>query len=319
METLYRLLSGLVNDTSQVRLLFLAVITLASFLVITGLIFLITGIADPVRRRLRQLNEHQEEKAQHWTQGKFMQRFAFLGKLILPKKEAERNKISAKLIHAGFRSPSAVTLFYAFKVGGLVLLVLVAFYAAILFHLPSSQMLLMVSIAFIIGLILPDIILDRFVRKRERVLRRGFPDALDLLVVCTEAGMGLNGALQRVAEELSASHPELASELALVNIEIRAGVDRTVALNNLTVRNNLQDIKGLVAALSQSLRFGTSIADTLRIYSEELRDKRMQKAEEEAAKISVKMIFPLVLCLFPTLFVVLIGPAVLNTLKVLGK
>lgn len=319
METLYRLLSGLVNDASQVRLLFLAVITLASFLLITSLIFLITGIADPVRRRLRQLNEHQEEKAQHWSQGKFMQTFALLGKLILPKKEAERNKISTKLIHAGFRSPSAVTLFYAFKVGGLVLLVLVAFYAAILFHLSSSQMLLSVSIAFIIGLILPDIILDRFVRKRERVLRRGFPDALDLLVVCTEAGMGLNGALQRVAEELSASHPELASELALVNIEIRAGIDRTVALNNLTVRNNLQDIKGLVAALSQSLRFGTSIADTLRIYSEELRDKRMQKAEEEAAKISVKMIFPLVLCLFPTLFVVLIGPAVLNTLKVLGK
>ncbi len=168
-------------------------------------------------------------------------------------------------------------------------------------------------------MLLPEFVLNHLAQKRERLLRRGFPDALDLLVVCTEAGLGLPAALQRVAEEMTASFPELASELALVNAEIRAGVDRPVALLNLSKRTNLRDIRGLVAALSQSMRLGSSIADTLRVYADELRDKRWQKAEEEAAKISVKMLFPVLLCLFPAIFVVLAGPAAIGLLKALGK
>ena len=184
---------------------------------------------------------------------------------------------------------------------------------------PSDRILLAVAIAAALGLLLPEYVLDRLIRQRERRLRRGFPDALDLLVVCTEAGLGLPAALQRVAEEMTVSYPDLAGELALVNAEIRAGVDRTVALQNLSKRTNLKDIRGLVVALSQSMRLGASIADTLRVYAEELRDKRMQKAEEEAAKIGTQMIFPLILCLFPSFFVVIVGPAVVGVLRALGK
>jgi tight adherence protein C len=118
---------------------------------------------------------------------------------------------------------------------------------------------------------------------------------------------------------MAVSYPDLAGELALVNAEIRAGVDRTVALQNLSKRTNLKDIRGLVVALSQSMRLGASIADTLRVYADELRDKRMQKAEEEAAKVGTQMIFPLVLFLFPSFFVVIVGPAILGVLRAFGK
>ena len=143
----------------------------------------------------------------------------------------------------------------------------------------------------------------------------GFPDALDILVICTEAGLGLNAALQRVTDELGVSYPELMEELEMVNAEIRIGVDRVVALRGLADRTGIEEIRGLVTLLTQSLRFGTSIAQTLRIYSEEFRDKRAQRAEEEAAKIATKMIFPLVFCMFPAFFIVAIGPAILGVMK----
>ena len=151
----------------------------------------------------------------------------------------------------------------------------------------------------ILGLMLPNIVLDHLVENRQKRLRDAFPDALDLLVVCVEAGLGLTAAIQRVADELHFSHPELAAEFALVTAEMRAGVDRETALKGLAARTGLDDIRGLVSLLIQTLRFGTSIADTLRVYSEEFRDKRMQRAEEQAAKIGTKLIFPLVFCLFP--------------------
>ena len=143
-------------------------------------------------------------------------------------------------------------------------------------------------------------------------MTHGFPDALDLLVVCVESGLGLAAAIQRVADELGVSHPELAFELATVNAEIRVGVQREQALRNLADRTGLEDIRGLVGLLVQTMRFGTGIADTLRVYSEEFRDKRTQKAEEQAAKMGTKLVFPLVLFMFPIFFIVAIGPAVLR-------
>jgi tight adherence protein C len=143
------------------------------------------------------------------------------------------------------------------------------------------------------------------------------PDAIDLLVVCTEAGLGLNAALLRVALAMVDIHPALAEELLLVTSEIRAGVDRSQALTNLSLRTGLDDIKGLVAVLGQSMRFGTSIAQTLRIYSEEFRDKRMQKADLEAAKLATKMIFPLTFCFLPGFFIVALGPTIVNVAALL--
>jgi tight adherence protein C len=162
-------------------------------------------------------------------------------------------------------------------------------------------------------------VLDRMLENRRKKLRNGFPDALDMLVVCVEAGLGLSQAIQRVADELVVSHPELAQELALVNAEIRAGVDRVVALKNLAHRTGLEDIRGLVSLLVQTLRFGTSVAESLRVYSDEVRDKRMQRAEEQAAKIGTKMIFPLIVFMFPAFFVVAVGPAMISLMRVFGE
>lgn len=161
-------------------------------------------------------------------------------------------------------------------------------------------------------MLLPNYVLHKLVTKRARALMHGFPDALDLLVVCVESGLGLAAAIQRVADELGVSHPELAEELSLVNAEIRVGVPREQALVNLSDRTGLEDIHGLVSLLVQTMRFGTGVADSLRVYSEEFRDKRTQKAEEKAAKMATKLIFPLVLCMFPLFFIVAVGPAVLR-------
>jgi tight adherence protein C len=155
--------------------------------------------------------------------------------------------------------------------------------------------------------------------KRIKKLRDGFPDALDLLVVCVESGLGLTAAIQRVADEIAVSHEELAMEMSLVSAETRAGMDRARALKNLASRTGLVDIRGLVSMLVQAMRFGTSIADTLRVYSDEFRDRRMQKAEEQAATIGTKLLFPLVMCLFPSFFLVAIGPAILRFMDVFQK
>jgi tight adherence protein C len=139
-----------------------------------------------------------------------------------------------------------------------------------------------------------------------------------LLTVCVESGLGLPQALQRVADELDVSHPELATEIAQVTAQMRAGVDRESALRGLATRTGLDDVRGLVSLLAQTLRFGTGIAEALRVYSEDFRDRRMQRAEEAAAKIGTKLIFPLVVCLFPSFFVVAIGPAMLRIMESLG-
>jgi tight adherence protein C len=176
----------------------------------------------------------------------------------------------------------------------------------------TPQLAFFAFLAASVGVVGPSTVLDKLVEARMKKIRNGFPDALDLLVVCVESGLGLSGAIQRVADELHVSHPELSMELSLVNAETRAGVDRAKALKNLSERTGLDDIRGLVSLLVQTMRFGTSVADALRVYSEEFRDKRMQKAEEQAALIGTKLIFPLVLCLFPSFFLVAIGPAVIR-------
>jgi tight adherence protein C len=169
------------------------------------------------------------------------------------------------------------------------------------------------------GVIVPNRYLARKVSARQKRLRDGFPDALDLLVVCSEAGLGLGPAIQRVADELVVSHPELADELNQVGVEMRVGVDRSESLHNLVKRNGLDDFRGFVATVSQAMRFGTSIAETLRIYADEFRDKRMQRAEEIAEMLPIKMIFPLALCLLPAFMIVALGPAVIRVFNALGK
>jgi tight adherence protein C len=183
----------------------------------------------------------------------------------------------------------------------------------------TTSILIYAMFASGIGLLGPNIVLQRMLENRMKALRNGFPDALDLLVVCVESGLGLAAAIQRVAEELEVSHPELAFELLLVNAEIRVGMPRERALKNLADRTGLEDIRGLVALLVQTMRFGTGVADALRVYAEEFRDKRTQKAEEQAAKMGTMLVFPLVLFMFPIFFIVAIGPAVLRIIDAFDK
>lgn len=170
-----------------------------------------------------------------------------------------------------------------------------------------------------VGFLVPPVLADIKENRRKLELSVGFPEALDLLVACTEAGMGLNAAFLRVAEQMVYSHPAIAQQFNLLNYEIRGGVDRFQALRNFAERTNLNSVRSLVSILSQSIRYGTSIAETLRVFAEDLRDRRMQEAEEAAAKIGTKMIFPLVTCLFPAFFIIAVGPAVIGAIRTLSQ
>jgi tight adherence protein C len=242
-----------------------------------------------------------------------------VAKYVLPQDGEERAKITNDLIHAGFRTDKSLPYFYAIKSLLALGLPFVAFLATRwLPEWESGAVMLAMIVAAFIGVTIPNIVLQKIKENRLKKLRNGFPDALDLLVVCVEAGLGLGAAIDRVARDLEVSHAELAEELRLVNVEMRAGVERPAALRNLAERSGLADIRGLVGLLVQTMRFGTSVADALRVYSEEFRDKRMQKAEEQAAKIGTKLIFPLVTCLFPGFFIVAVGPAALRMIVVFG-
>jgi tight adherence protein C len=160
-------------------------------------------------------------------------------------------------------------------------------------------------------------VLARLAKRRQHRIRMGLPDALDLLVVSVEAGLGLDQALQRVGEELAFAHKDLCDELRLINLELRAGTARSEALHNLASRTGLEDVSSLVTMLVQTDKFGTSVAQSLRVHSETLRTKRRQRAEEAAAKTGAKMVFPLVLCIFPAIWVVTLGPAVIKFVQIL--
>jgi tight adherence protein C len=309
MEVLNALL-GPDSDLSG-TLLFVLAIGATVCLLAYGVTLLVSGATDPVRRRVAAATA---QSAGGSTKSKvdfgwFTQRFS---KYLTPKQD-EQESTGQRLIQAGFRSPDALRQFYGIKAVAAIGL----FFGALIGvrwapQLSSNSVLVIVGLAAFSGLRLPDIVLSKLRENRIKRLRNGFPDALDLLVVCVESGLGLAPAIERVSRELEISHEDLAEELALVNAEIRAGVERPVALRNLATRSGVPDIRGLVGLLTQTIRFGTSVADALRVYSEEFRDKRMQRAEEQAAKMGTKMIFPLVLFLFPSFFIVAVGPAVLR-------
>ena len=317
MERLIALLDVLITDRETLRVAVIFVVSVTFIVFGLGIGYLFLGAADPVRRRLRQPKQVTTASEKGRTLVFINTMMGPVSRYILPQKEIERSKISAQLVHAGFRSPTAIQTFYAIKIVAAILLPTLVLFSARWFpELSAGRELFFVLVASGAGLMIPSVILVKLREKRLKTLRHGFPDAMDMLVVCVEAGLGMSQAIQRVAEELIVSHPELATELALVNAEIRAGVDRVVALKNLAERTGLDDIKGLVSLLVQTLRFGTSVAESLRVYSEEFRDRRMQKVEEQAAKMGTKLIFPLVLFMFPGFFVIAVGPAVVGLIKV---
>ena len=307
-------LSAWFDSGSMGAVVLLLAVGAAACLFAYGISLLVAGATDPVRRRLAGLiaapARKDEKQQQALDLGWFVKPLA---KYLVPKNSVERDSAQTRLIQAGYRSPEALRNFYGIKA------VLATLFPILLLiavrwapQLSTTTIVFFAVLLAFIGVRLPDYALGHLRDKRIKRLRNGLPDALDLLVVCVESGLGLTPAIERVARELEFSHTELAQELALVNAEMRAGVERAVALRNLAARTGVDDINGLVGLLVQTIRFGTSVAEALRVYSEEFRDKRMQKAEEQAAKIGTKMIFPLVLCLFPSFFIVAVGPAVLR-------
>ena len=230
----------------------------------------------------------------------------------VPRSPAEMGKLHLRLVRAGFRGDGALPLFFAIRLAA----------ALLAFAVCATPLLMRPNVALAIGAcglgyVLPGIVLARLMKRRQKVIRLALPDALDLLVVSVEAGLGLDQAMQRVGDELSFAHPELSDELRLVNLELRAGKGRVDALHNLAERTGVDDVSSLVAMLVQTDRFGTSIAKSLRVHSDTVRTKRRQRAEEAAAKTGVKMVFPLVICIFPAIFVVTIGPAAIKFVTIL--
>ncbi|ELX11929.1 type II secretion system protein [Janthinobacterium sp. HH01] len=240
-------------------------------------------------------------------------------RMSLPEEGWERSPLRTRFMNAGWRSASAPSLYFAAKTLlalGLPAVVAVVGAAALQGALNKLYLhLLLVTAA--IGYYIPNVVLSRKAAGRSREIFENFPDALDLLTVCVEAGLSLERALAKVAGEIHIKSLALAQELQLVLMEMRAGFTKEKALRNLALRSGVEDVDTLVAMLIQSQRFGTSMGESLRVHSDNLRSKRSVIAEEAAAKIALKLLFPLIFCIFPTLMLVLIGPAGIQIYRML--
>jgi tight adherence protein C len=244
-----------------------------------------------------------------------------LTKLSIPEEGWEKSSLRTRFMNAGWRNPVAPTLYFASKTLLALFgpaLVALLFAAASAVTLPGGQFLFLLLFTATLGYYAPNVVLGRVASRRQREIFETIPDALDLLTVCVEAGLSLERALVKVAGEIHIKSAVLAQELQLVLMEMRAGFSKEKALRNFALRSGVDDVDTLVAMLIQSERFGTSVGDSLRVHSENLRSKRRVLAEECAAKIGLKLLFPLIFCIFPTLLMVLLGPAAIQISRTLG-
>jgi len=229
-----------------------------------------------------------------------------------PRSAKELGSLRLRLVQSGYRREEALTIFFGIRI----------VFALALFMAFSTSFVMKPNLTFALGglalgYLLPGMVLARMAKRRAHRIRLALADMLDLLVVSVEAGLGLDQAISRVGAELTFAYPELSDELRLINLELRAGKPRAEALRNLADRTGVDDLSALVTMLIQTDKFGTSVAQSLRVYSETLRTKRRQRAEEAAAKTGVKMVFPLVTCIFPAIWVITIGPAAIKFVTVL--
>ena len=293
------------------HILFLAIV----FIVVVGIAMLALKIFSPVQVRERLTEVVEPELTAPEVNGGWVEKVAHVAqpfsRLSLPDEGWERSPLRTRFMNAGWRSPSAPSLYFAAKTvlalglpGVAALVAILAFNGG-----PRNGFIFLLLLTASIGYYLPNAVLSRRAAGRCREIFETFPDALDLLTVCVEAGLSLERALAKVAGEIHIKSVALAQELQLVLMEMRAGFSKERALRNLALRSGVEDVDTLVAMLIQSERFGTSMGDSLRVHSDNLRGKRSVKAEEAAAKIALKLLFPLIFCIFPTLMLVLIGPA----------
>jgi len=265
----------------------------------------LAGIAGPPQDEAKFANRQKE---------RVRDTLANVGKMLPPPSTDKANRTQLLMIRAGFRSPEALLAMRGTKII-VPIATLGGVYFSGLYHINAF---FIPVVALALGYLLPDMWLTWRVSVRQRKLRRALPDALDLLVICVEAGLGLDQAIMKVSQDMKIAHPQLSEELQFVNLEMRIGKTRIDALRELARRTGLEDIKALVAMLIQTERFGTSIAQSLRVYSDDMRLKRRQRAEEMSAKTSVKMVPALVFFIFPALMVVILGPALITLSHQLG-
>jgi tight adherence protein C len=267
---------------------------------------------------LMEIDDLQSTKKEERMQGIVETAKALSGPL-MPQTELEQSALKTRLANAGFRSDSAMTVYLGLRFGSL----LAFFVIGVTIFLPQHGMTLK-AMEWIIGMVgagfyLPTVILWWLRRKRQQEIFLTLPDALDLLVVCVESGLGLDAAMRKVCEEMKVHAKVIAEEFSLANFQLQMGRPRREVLHDLGVRTGVDDVRSLAAILIQADRFGSSIAQALRVQSDSMRTRRKQIAEEKAAKTAVQLIFPLVLFIFPGIFVVLVGPAAISIMQSMLK
>ena len=317
MERLAQFIIGLSGDPIWGRWLVMVLFGGAVFALALAFYFLVFGMYNPLSKRLGDLTGTKHENRFFRNTTNQLGNYFVIRERAGEKLSYDRERI----LHAGYHDKNSLSRYYGTKILLTIGLPVIIFFVCTVFFpkIDSNILLLSVCSGLLFGFITPSFYLDSKVNERKRIIRNSFPDTVDQLIVCTEAGLGLDAGLQRVARDTLLSNEIMGYELGLINAELSAGVAREQALKNLVNRTGVEEIRGLVSALSQSMRFGTSIGNTLRVFAEDLRDKRMQKAEEEAAKLAVKMLFPLAFCFFPGIFIVILGPALISINASLGQ
>jgi tight adherence protein C len=307
----------------------LLLITISTFICISlgmmGVYWLLYRPQSAATERLKQLGARSTAVASPGLIGdegrgaELAQRLASPLSRLLPPSVAEAKKLQKQLMQAGFRSPGAPLVYRAIQIATMAGLPAAVAIACAILARPLSGALLWILMGFVVGFALPRYALRKLILSRQQQVRWGLADALDLMVISIEAGLGLNAAMMKVSSELKEVHPDISDEFELANLEIRVGRERDEALRNLADRTGVDDLRSLVAMLIQTDRFGTSIAKAIRAFSDSLRTKRRQRAEQAAQKAAVKLLFPLACFLFPTLFIAILGPAALQLMDTLGK
>jgi tight adherence protein C len=299
---------------------FLVLVFAATVLLVYTLVQLASGNATAGRmKRLLGAPEAAQSPTARWIE-RLARATQPLGKLSSPEQGFEGSALRRRFVNAGIRSATAPAAYFGAKTALAFGLPFLAFTVLTLFMqspVKGNSLMFWLLVATAVGYYLPNVVLSHLVFVRQREIFENFPDALDLMTVCMEAGLGTEAALNRVADDMVHKSEVLSDELRLVNLELRAGAPRDRALRNLAIRTGVEEVDGFVSMIIQAERFGTSIAQSLRVHADMLRTRRRQKAEEAAAKIALKLLFPLIFFIFPSLMLVLMGPAMIQIYRVL--
>jgi tight adherence protein C len=292
-----------------------AFVFVSLFLILFAALYLLSKRKDPVQIRLKELRGRREgEVAEGKTALSLKGAVDILG---IGSEQAKGTKLW--LAQAGYRRPTSVSNYYGARLLGAMFLGILGLLLGLFFHLKPLQVFATSLIGILVGGFIPKIWVARKIIRRREEIRHSVANVLDLMVVCVEAGLSLNAAIQKIAEETAHSHKSLSQELNLMNQEILIGKTRAEAFRNLARRTGVEELRSLAVMLIQTDKLGTSIGSSLRVLADSLRVKRRQRAEEAAHKTSIKLVFPLVLLIFPELLVILLGPAVITLVKVLGE